>query len=231
MIETENGYRECSCVEIERVKAMWRNSGMNTEQQKLTFTQYKPFDKTTRAAKKLTMEYTLHFDEIKHKRDNSFGLFGNPGAGKTHLAISIGTNLLNRKENPIPVVYMPYLEVMRELKANSMDDEYYQKLIGKYCAAKLLIVDDLFKDKVKQGRLVAEITGPDMKHIYPIINYRYNNYLPMVISSECRPEMLTDLDEALGSRIMHMCGDNYVVFHGNGYNYRMKKIEKQGDKE
>lgn len=44
---------------------------------------------------------------------------------------------------------MPYVEVMRELKATAMDNEYYIKLSSSYMKAKVLIIDDLFKDKLK----------------------------------------------------------------------------------
>lgn len=118
---------------------------------------------------------------------------------------------------------MPYIEAMRELKSNVLDEEVYNKIMWRYQRAKLLIVDDLFKDKVKKGKLTGELSEPDMKHIYPIINHRYINRLPMLISSECTPNMLLDLDDALAGRILESCGDNIVIF-GDKHNYRMRKF-------
>ncbi len=66
-----------------------------------------------------------------------------------------------------------------KLKGNVLDNEYYLKLSTSYQRAEILIIDDLFKDKVKKNRLVGELTEADMKHIYPIINYRYFNKLPI----------------------------------------------------
>lgn len=112
---------------------------------------------------------------------------------------------------------------MRELKACAMDEEYYNKTIEKYKRAKVLIIDDLFKDKVKKGKLIGELKEPDIKHIYPIINYRYYNYLPTLISTECTPIMLLDLDEALGGRILECCGKRFGTVFKSDCNYRLKK--------
>jgi DNA replication protein DnaC len=139
--------------------------------------------------------------------------------------IAIGAALLNKN---IPVVYMPYLEAMRELKANVNDDEYYLKLSSRYCNAKLLIIDDLFKDKVRNGQLIrgASLNEADIKHILPIINFRYLNHLPTVYSSECTPQILINLDEASAGRILEPCNNHMVIFKGQQYNHRMKKFMK-----
>ena len=68
-------------------------------------------------------------NDIEKHRENNFCLMGQSGAGKTHIITAIGKALLDKK---IPVVYMPYLEAIRELKSCSMDLEYYEKLINKY---------------------------------------------------------------------------------------------------
>lgn len=231
-IQTETGYKKCDCVEIERNKRLWENFGLSPEEAK-SIKVYEPYDKTTKEAKEKALSYIRGFDSNKSSRENSFGLFGQPGAGKSHIVIAIGAALISRKVSPVPVVYMPYLETMQELKANAMDDEYYNILRNRYCRAKLLIIDDLFKDKVKNGKLIADKYGniatlneADLKHIYPILNYRYLNYLPTLISTECTPKMLVELDEALAGRIIESCGENITVFNDAKYNYRLRKYMK-----
>jgi DNA replication protein DnaC len=124
---------------------------------------------------------------------------------------------------------MPYIEATRELKTNTLDEEYYRKLYDRYTKAKILIIDDLFKDKIKKNaegkKYVVPLTEADMKHIYPILNYRYANKLPMIISSECTPFMLNELDEALAGRIIEACGSNITVFNNSKYNYRMRNFK------
>lgn len=148
-------------------------------------------------------------------------LMGQAGGGKTHIVLAIGKALLERR---MKALYMPYLEAIRELKANAMDDEYYNKLINRFKMAEVLIIDDLFKDKVKKGRLTAELSETDMRHIYPILNYRYSNKLPTLISTECTPQMLIELDEALAGRILERCGKAYGIEFNNQCNYRLRQF-------
>lgn len=203
------------------MNSLWKKYGVDPKDLK-KLNEYKPMDEVQKSARDKAINYITNFEEIKTARENGYGLFGQPGAGKTHIINAIGAALINKG---IETIYMPYVEVMRELKANSMDDEYYISLSSRYQRAKVLIIDDLFKDKFKNGRLVGELKESDMKHIYPIVNYRYLNYLPTLISTEATPNTLLDLDEALGGRMLECCGDNITVFQGTNYNYRMKKFK------
>jgi DNA replication protein DnaC len=223
-------WSRCKCYEKECIERLWANFGVKVADVK-KLNEYKPYDDRTAQAKNKAIQYLRTFDKIINTNENSFGLFGQAGSGKTHIIVAIGAALLRREKDPVPVVYMPYLEAIRELKANSMDDEYYAKLSGRYCTAKVLIIDDLFKDKIKNGKLMQDKYGhnvalneADMKHIYPILNYRYINHLPTLISTECTPQTLMELDEALAGRILERCGSNMVVFQGEEYNFRMRKF-------
>ncbi|MBY0754551.1 ATP-binding protein [Clostridium sardiniense] len=204
------------------VSRLWENFGIAPKDIKL-LKDYKPWNEITKKARVIAVEYITDFDDIKGDRENGFCLMGQPGAGKTHIVTSIGKALLDKK---IPVVYMPYLEVMRELKACSMDEEYYNKKIDRYKRAKVLIIDDLFKDKVRKNKLIGELNEADIKHIYPILNYRYLNYLPTLISTECTPQILLDLDEALGGRILECCGKRFGITFKDNCNYRLKKFSE-----
>lgn len=226
----DNGYKRCKCYEKDYVERLWEAFGINPQETK-RLSEYKPYDEITKSAKDKAVEYIKGFDNIKSERVNSFGLFGQPGSGKSHIVIAIGAALLNGN-NPVQVIYMPYLEVMRQLKANTNNDEYYLSLSYRYQKAQLLIIDDLFKDKIENGQLIRDRSGndiglneADMKHIYPILNYRYINHLPMLISSECTPEILLCLDRALAGRILESCGNNITIFQGDKYDFRMKNFK------
>lgn len=219
----EAGYKRCECYEINHLESLWENFGVKLKDIKL-LNEYKPYNDLTKKAKEKAADYILSFDEIKSTRENGFALLGQPGAGKTHIVLAIGKALLEKK---IPVVYMPYLEVIKELKALAMYQEDYEKLLNRYTRAKVLIIDDLFKDKVKKGKITAELSETDMKHIYPILNYRYLNYLPTIISSECTPKMLLELDEALGGRILETTGKRFSLVFKDDCNYRLRKFMKE----
>lgn len=220
----DNGYKRCTCYEKDYVKRLWESFGVNPDEVK-KINEYAVYDEVTKSAKEKAIKYIENFENIKSNRDNSYGLFGQPGAGKSHVVIAIGAALLNKN---IKVIYMPYLEASRELKVNTNDDEYYIKILNRYKNADVLIIDDLFKDKVRNGELIkgACITEPDIKHIYPILNYRYFNKLPILFSTECSPEILVTLDDALAGRIIETCEPYMTIFKGKQYNYRMRKFMK-----
>lgn len=232
-IDSENNCIRCECYKRDYIERLWSNFGIKPDEVK-KINDYIPYDEVQREARDKAVNYLKNFDYIRSTNTNSFALLGQPGSGKSHLIIAIGAALIN-KDKPVSVVYMPYLEAMRQLKSNAMDDEYYLRLSDRYSRAEVLIIDDLFKDKIKNGKLlqnrygeVVGLTEADMKHIYPILNYRYINNKATLISSECTPEMLTELDEALAGRILEKCGSNIVVFKGKMYDYRMRKFIKQG---
>jgi DNA replication protein DnaC len=222
-ITGEEGYKRCECYELSHTESLWENFGVKLKDIKL-LKDYQPYNDLTKKAKEKAAEYIRSFEEIQGSRENGFALLGQPGAGKTHIVLAIGKALLEKK---ISVVYMPYLEVIKELKALAMYQEDYEKSINRYKRANVLIIDDLFKDKVKKGKITAELSETDMKHIYPILNYRYLNYLPTIISSECTPNMLLELDEALGGRILETAGKRFSLTFKEGCNYRLRKFAKE----
>ncbi len=217
-----NGYRKCGCMEMNYIKRLWENYGVKADEVK-SISEYKPYDPVTKVFRQKAIYYIDNFEQITGSMENSFGAFGQSGAGKSHVVISIGSALIKRK---VPVVYMPYLEAIRELKVNSMNEEYYSTLSNRYKRAKVLVIDDLYKDKIKHSKLVGDLTEADMKHIYPILNFRYANKLPTLFSTECTPEMLIDLDEALAGRILESCGEFITTFQGREFNYRLRKYRK-----
>lgn len=219
-IEYDGVWRRCECYELDYAKRLWSNYGVNPKDIKM-LKEYEPYNDITKQAREKAIDYIKSFNDIEKHRENNFCLMGQSGAGKTHIITAIGKALLDKK---ISVVYMPYLEAIRELKSCSMDLEYYEKLINKYKRARVLIFDDLFKDKIRQGNLIGDLKESDMKHIYPILNYRYLNYLPTLISTECTPQLLIKLDEALAGRILECCGKRFGVVFKNDCNYRLKQF-------
>lgn len=213
--EVENSQpivKMCKCQEIEKAKRMWKASGINTEQAKQTFGNYIPYNEITELAKNTAIQYYKGFENIKESRKNSIAFIGQVGSGKTHLSIALAVNFLENKK--IPVVYMPYRDVVTSIKQNMLDKEYYAKQLSKYQTAKMLLIDDLFKGKV---------TESDINIMFEIINYRYLNYLPIIVSSEFTAERLLDFDEGVGSRMIQMCENYTVEIRGRENNYRLRQ--------
>ena len=73
-------------------------------------------------------------------------------------------------------------------------------------------VYDLFKGK---------ITESDINIMFQLINHRYFNNLPIIVSSEFSVLRLMDVDEALGSRLIEMSKGRVVELMGKELNYRI----------
>ena len=67
----------------------------------------------------------------------------------------------------------------------------------------------------------GKITDSDVNIMFELINHRYFNNLPMIISSELSVLRLMDIDEALGSRLIEMSKDRVVELRGKELNYRV----------
>mgnify|MGYP004696269157 FL=1 len=109
---------------------------------------------------------------------------------------------------------MHYRDVITKIKQNMIDEEYYRRSISKYQTCEILLIDDLFKGKVNES---------DINIIFEIINYRYLNFMPVIVSSEFSVDKLLDFDEGVGSRIYEMCKDYIVEVEKTVLNnYRLK---------
>lgn len=200
----------CDCREIEKIKNEWEYSGINLEQSNHTFANFKAWNESSQVVKDTALSYYNEFNTIRNQRRNSILFCGQVGSGKTHCSIALALNFLKQR---IKVVYMPYRDVITKIKQNMLDHEYYTKTISKYQLCEVLLIDDLFKGKVNES---------DINIVFEIINYRYLNFLPIIVSSEFPIDKLLYFDEAIGSRIYEM-SKNYIVEIENDIanNYRL----------
>lgn len=194
----------CDCFKKEQTLRLWANAGLTTDLKTKTFSAYTPYNADTKKAKGIAAMYARDFES------ESIAFIGQPGSGKTHLGLAIMLNLLERG---IQTVYFAYREEITRLKQNIMDEEVYQREIGKVKNCKVLFIDDLFK---------GDVTAADKKIMFEIVNHRYINGKPVIISSEHTIDSLLNVDEAIGSRIYEMCREYLVEMRGKENNYRMR---------
>ena len=160
-------------------------------------------------AKNKAICYAKNFEKTEHDRYNSIIFCGQVGAGKTHLGTAICSELMNRG---IAVIYMAYRNAVTKLKQNIIDEESYNRELNQYTSARVLYIDDLLKGK---------LTETDSNILYEIVNFRYMNNMPIIISTEKSPNDLLVFDEAIGSRIIEMCRGNIIQLQGKELNYRL----------
>ncbi|WP_431308770.1 ATP-binding protein [Alicyclobacillus fastidiosus] len=211
--------RECICSEKRRALRVLRSSRITEEFQRLGFRNFSIAGRpqAVRIAYEVAKEYNDKFAELVDDRCNSIALLGRPGCGKTHLLMAVCNNLMRKG---IEVLYFPWVEGMNELR-DDMDD--LERRVGVLRKVEVLYIDDLFK-----GR--KEPTPFALEQLFGIINYRYLNHKPILVSSEKTVDQLCEIDEGVGSRIYEMAR-NYTVLmsltpeekaSGMQLNYRLR---------
>lgn len=215
LYKNENGQdvaKECECRARMVTEARMRKSGIGDAFLSKTIEGFVTKENDTlKNAKRMASSYVEHFIEREREPNNSVMFLGNPGSGKTHLSLAIGNELM--RDYGVSCLYMPYRETMTKLKQLATNDKYkYEEEMYKLTTARLLIVDDLYK---------GTTTEADLNYVFQIINQRYLNQLPFVLSSEKSPLDLLGADEAIGSRLLEQSKGHTIVFNDKKLNHRI----------
>ncbi|MCM3783696.1 ATP-binding protein [Neobacillus mesonae] len=202
----------CECKAERRAERLMKSSKITTEFQNKTFRNFnlEGRPQVVHEAYQAAHNYVQNYQAIKDTRENSVALLGRPGCGKTHLLMAISNNLLFKG---VGVVYFPWVEGFNEIKDNldKMDER-----IRQLQRAEVLYIDDMFK-----GR--REPTDFQLEQLFAIINYRYLENKPILVSSEKSIAHICEYDEGIGSRINEMCREYRVVLTGGlELNYRLR---------
>ena len=182
----------CECRALREAESILKHSGISKEFSKKTFDNF-DYSRNAFAVNIYTLAkcYANSFKDIEKERCNSVLFMGQSGCGKSHLSLAID---------------------MTSIKQNILDSEVYNKYLNRYKNARVLLIDDLFK---------GNITPSDINIIFEIINYRYFNNKPIIVSTEKYKSDLLKIDEAIGSRILEMCDKFNIEVRGKGLNYRI----------
>ena len=212
----KDGYkinRKCDCVLIKNQQDMMRRSGISAGFLEKTFDNFNTMGNAQLSnAKAKAMRYAENFRETEHGRHNSILFCGQVGSGKTHLGMAICSSLMGKG---IEVMYMAYRNAVTRIKQNIIDEEGYSREMNRYTGARVLYIDDLLKGK---------LTETDVNVLYEIVNYRYMNNMPIIISTEKNQNDLLVFDEATGSRLLEMCRGNIIRLEGKELNYRLYQL-------
>jgi len=219
VLEERNGYIyermvECKCMDVRR--SIWRMKASGLEQsiRDYTFKRFEAKEPWQKAMFDMAKAYLA--EGAKDGKWLYFG--GQPGCGKTHLCTAVAGKLLYEE----PVMYVIWPQISKKLKAIVNDAEEYDKEITKLETIAVLYIDDLFKPVKDDKGNITQASGPDKKLAFELLNYRYINRLPTIISSEWGLEELNDMDEATGSRVAERSrGYNMMVCRDRKRNYRL----------
>ena len=214
-----NEWTECECAKIRKINQLIKSSAITEEFQKMGF---KNFDISNVSApvkdmRDIALSYYKCFNDIRHTRVNSCLFIGQSGCGKTHLLTAVSNGLM--RERQIPVLYFPFLDGMGNISAN--DFERKADIIQKMKDVDVLFIDDLFKPVGKETQVIPW----QVKIIIEVLNHRYLNNLPILISTELGLEELFKIDEAMASRMFEMASDFTTTIEKDmSNNYRLRKL-------
>ena len=202
----------CECRALREAEDILKKSGIGREFRNKRFDNF-DFSRSMAVMDgyKKAMNYENEFLDIENSRCNSIMFLGQVGSGKTHLSMAICNELMDRG---VSIIYMGYRDCITNIKQNMMDSVYYNKVMNRYKNARVLFVDDLFKGKISDS---------DVNIMFELINYRYFNNLPLIVSSECGVDRLIGIDEALGSRLVEMSKNYIISIKAKNLNYRLYK--------
>lgn len=143
----------------------------------------------------MAVRYVSRFEELKKETTNGLAFIGPPGTGKTHLAYAILNALLPRVRSAI-CGSVP--DLMEMLRPRDEDRKVGEQRLHALKTSELVILDDLGAER--ESDWVTE-------RLFMIINARYNEQLPTVITSNAELEVLERMKgwERISSRISEMC--------------------------
>lgn len=207
-------FRECGCMKIRRCIWKMEASGLKNVIREKTFDAFQDVEPWQTAIKQGAQSFT-------NKPEGWLLFCGQSGSGKTHLCTAVCRNLLLAGAE---VRYMPWRDDVAALKSMSLDSERRQETIDGLKKAPVLYIDDLYKTgRAADGS--TNPTGADISLAFELLNYRYNNHLITIISTEKAPEELVQIDEATGGRIVEAARERtYCIKRDFARNYRLRGV-------
>ncbi len=233
--EVQLGYKDCACdgfraayqeilaektdkynakiaeINRHRLEDMIRRSGLGRRFSERTFETFRAETEWQKTAVAVAKEFC---QSVIDRTDNGQGLLlsGSVGTGKTHLAAAASIRLM---ESGVQVLYGTAAGILADIKkgwADDSDDDTMDRL----CRARVLLVDDLGKEHSRK----TDGWSWAQEQFFRVINARYENYMPLVITTNFDMKKLTEsMGDAIVSRIVECCRG----IRCDGADYRMKR--------
>lgn len=167
--------------ERERLLKRYKAAGIGKRHINCSFKNYKVDPKSeqqVRAYEHLK-DYVLHFDEFAAD-GRSLYIEGTYGTGKTHLATAIAKALIKKGKT---VICKTPTELLDSIRRTYDDNPYLseQQIVDRLKKVDLLIVDDFGKQKPTEWGMAI---------MYDILNYRYEEMLPTIITTNFNEKTL-----------------------------------------
>lgn len=86
----------CKCFEVEKVKRLWKNSGINIDNLDKLFSNFKEWFEKLKEMKFKVVEYYKRFRNIRREVRNLILFCGNFGSGKIYVFLVFVNNFLKK---------------------------------------------------------------------------------------------------------------------------------------
>ena len=187
----------------QRAEALLSKSGLGKRFAGRRFETFKPTPETLPA-------YNACIEFCNNFTTDSRGirLTGNYGTGKTHLSAAIINRLAGQGIAGVFVVVPELLDAIR--KSYDSKEAQEEEIIKIAETAPLLVLDDLGAEKPSEWA---------REKLYIIINRRYEDMLPTIITTNCTTAELID---RVGQRIVSRIIEMTAPYKIEGIDYRMR---------
>ena len=196
--DAQRFYKSCECMKRRMAARRIRESGMEQAIQRYTFQAFETGEEWQARMKMTAVNYLQ--EGVKNGAWMYIG--GQSGSGKTMICTAAAGGMLRK----MAVRYMAWPHEAQGIKAVANDAEKYRTLVEPIQEADALYIDDFLKPVLGRDGSDGNATAADMKLAFDILNIRYLNRKPTIISSEWFSSELNALDEAVAGRISEMCG-------------------------
>ena len=176
-------------------------------------------DLTARLAVQEASNYIENLDE-NIARGKGLWFMGGTGTGKTTLAMLIASEALNAGKS-VGIYFTPKLLTrIRQTYQEADQEDAYARFFERVTSVDLLYIDNLGSERR---------TDWVVEQLYAVVNERYENQRPMLITSNAKGEIIDEgqqqLEEQIGrrtiSRLVEICGDPLPLF-GPDHRYRAR---------
>lgn len=208
-------FKVCECMKRRLAVRRIQASGMERALKRYTFQAFETNEDWQAEMKQTALSYLN--EGVKDGAWLYIG--GQSGCGKTHLCTAVCGVMLRK----LAVRYMAWPHEAQKIKASANDDEKYGELVRPLQEAEALYIDDFLKPLRGKDGSDGNATAADLRLAFDILNLRYLNQKPTIISSEWFSHEIGALDEAIAGRISEMCGSWKIDIARDGKrNMRMK---------
>ena len=163
---------------------------------------------------RLIKRYATGFDDMFEKNQGLL-MWGDNGTGKSFAAGCIANYLLDKG---VPVVMTTITQLTEMIMRNVMTES---QIISKLNRAKLVIFDEFGAERD---------TDYAIERAYTLIDSRYRNKLPMIITTNLtQDELLNEEESSKHKRLYDRILENCYPMHFKGRSWRRYKAKKRFD--